>query len=64
MDGIESMCSHLPGIPAKLCKDEVEKMFPVAVSFLTTIVVSSCVSICVCDWSNIFYFLSCFLETI
>lgn len=39
MDGIESLCSHLPGTPAKLCKDEVEKMFPVAVTFLTTVVV-------------------------
>lgn len=40
MDGIESLCSHLPGASAKLCKDEVEKMFPLAVNFLTTIVVS------------------------
>lgn len=50
MDGIESLCSHLPGTPAKLCKDEVEKMFPVVVSFLTTIAVSVCVCqhSCVC----------------
>lgn len=40
MDEIESLCSHLPGIPAKLCKDEVEKIFPVAFTFLTTVVVS------------------------
>lgn len=40
MDGIESLCSHLPGTPAKLCKDEVEKMFPVVITFLTTVVVS------------------------
>lgn len=40
MDGIETLCSHLPGTPAKLCKDEVEKMFPMAIAFLTTIVVS------------------------
>lgn len=40
MDGIEGLCSHLPGTPAKLCKDEVEKMFPVVVTFLTTVVVS------------------------
>lgn len=40
MDGIENLCSHLPGTPAKLCKDEVEKMFPVAVTFLTTVMVS------------------------
>lgn len=40
MDGIENLCGHLPGPPAKLCKDEVEKMFPVAVTFLTTVMVS------------------------
>lgn len=44
MDGIESLCSHLPETPAKLCKDEVEKMFPVAVTFLTTVVVSLCIT--------------------
>ncbi|TWW66022.1 prosaposin-like [Takifugu flavidus] len=37
MDGIENLCTHLPGTPAKLCKDEVEKLFPVAVTFLTTV---------------------------
>lgn len=42
MDGIESLCSHLPGTPGQLCKDEVEKMFPVAVTFLTTVMVSVC----------------------
>lgn len=40
MDGIENLCGHLPGAPAKLCKDEVEKMFPVVVTFLTTVMVS------------------------
>lgn len=40
MDGIERLCDQLPGTPAKLCKDEVEKFFPVAVTFLTTAVVS------------------------
>lgn len=40
MDGIESLCSRLPGTPAKLCKDEVEKMFPLAVTYLTTVMVS------------------------
>lgn len=40
MEGIENLCSHLPGTPAKLCKAEVEKMFPVAVTFLTTVMVS------------------------
>ncbi|XP_029300419.1 surfactant protein Ba isoform X2 [Cottoperca gobio] len=36
MDGIESLCDLLPGpaSTAKLCKDEVEKMFPVIISFI------------------------------
>lgn len=46
MDGIEKICDHLPGPPttAKLCKEEVEKMLPVAINFMANIVVSS--------WSN------------
>lgn len=40
MAGIESLCDHLPGpaTTAKLCKDEVEKMFPLAMSFLSGVV--------------------------
>ncbi|XP_041816492.1 prosaposin-like [Chelmon rostratus] len=38
MDSIESMCDHLPGSAAKLCKEEVEKMLPVAINFMTAIV--------------------------
>lgn len=38
MDGIESVCSHLPGPAAKLCKDEVEKMLPIVINFMTAIV--------------------------
>ncbi|KAM7392965.1 hypothetical protein PAMA_007875 [Pampus argenteus] len=38
MDGIESLCDHLPGpaVAAKLCKEEVEKMFPVAIKLITS----------------------------
>ncbi|XP_040914994.1 prosaposin isoform X2 [Toxotes jaculatrix] len=35
MNGIESLCEHLPGPTAKICKDEVEKMLPLAINFLT-----------------------------
>ncbi|TDH01983.1 hypothetical protein EPR50_G00168630 [Perca flavescens] len=37
MDGIENMCDHLPGpaSTAKICKEEVEKMLPVAINFIT-----------------------------
>ncbi|XP_047425534.1 prosaposin [Mugil cephalus] len=40
MNGIESICDHLPGPAAtkKLCKDEVEKMLPMAIHFLTVMV--------------------------
>ncbi|KAM3599157.1 uncharacterized protein V6R79_001021 [Siganus canaliculatus] len=36
-DGIESLCAHLPGAAAKLCKDEVEKMLPLAINFMTAV---------------------------
>lgn len=39
MDIIESLCDHLPGPAAKPCKDEVEKMLPVAITFITTVAV-------------------------
>ncbi|CAF99299.1 unnamed protein product [Tetraodon nigroviridis] len=38
LDQIESFCSHLPGVSAKLCKEEVEKFFPLAITFLTSAV--------------------------
>lgn len=50
MDGIEKICNHLPGAAAKICKDEVEKMLPVAVNILTSVVVS-----CTKDSSSEYY---------
>lgn len=43
MNGIENMCDHLPGpaSTAKICKEEVEKMLPVAINFIAGVVVSS-----------------------
>ncbi|XP_044031097.1 prosaposin [Siniperca chuatsi] len=40
MNGIENLCDHLPGpaSTAKLCKEEVEKMFPLVINFITGIV--------------------------
>lgn len=40
MDAIDNMCDHLPGPPgtAKICKEEVQKLLPVAIKFLTSIV--------------------------
>ncbi|KAK2819092.1 hypothetical protein Q5P01_024653 [Channa striata] len=35
MNGIEGLCAHLPGPVGKACKDEVEKMFPLAITFIT-----------------------------
>ncbi|KAM4635557.1 surfactant protein Ba [Polymixia lowei] len=37
MNGLENLCDHLPGpaSAAKLCRTEVEKMFPMAIIFLT-----------------------------
>ncbi|XP_071322179.1 prosaposin [Trachinotus anak] len=38
MNSIESVCDHLPGPgTAKLCKEEVEKMFPLAINFITAV---------------------------
>ena len=39
-DGIDSICAHLPGPTAKLCKEEVDKMLPLAITFVTSVVVS------------------------
>lgn len=39
--GIENLCSRLPEPPAKICKEEVEKMLPIAISFITSAIVSS-----------------------
>nr|XP_015796614.2 prosaposin isoform X1 [Nothobranchius furzeri] len=33
--GIDSLCAQLPEAPAKICKLEVDKMLPVAITFLT-----------------------------
>ncbi|XP_051267882.1 prosaposin [Dicentrarchus labrax] len=38
MDGIESLCAHLPGPAAKVCKEEVEKMLPVAINLISTVI--------------------------
>ncbi|KAK2819093.1 hypothetical protein Q5P01_024654 [Channa striata] len=35
MNGIEGLCAHLPGPVSEACKDEVEKMFPLAITFIT-----------------------------
>lgn len=50
MDGIEKICDHLPGAAAKICKEEVEKMLPVAINILTSVVVS-----CMLDSSSEYY---------
>ncbi|XP_060932892.1 prosaposin-like isoform X2 [Limanda limanda] len=40
IDGIETLCDHLPGPPsmATLCRKEVEKMLPLAFTFITGLV--------------------------
>ncbi|KAF3702097.1 Prosaposin Proactivator polypeptide Saposin-A Protein A Saposin-B Cerebroside sulfate activator [Channa argus] len=38
MNGIEILCNHIPGPAGKICKDEVEKMFPLAITFITGVV--------------------------
>lgn len=40
MNGIESVCALMHGPAANLCKQEVEKMFPLAINFVTSILVS------------------------
>ncbi|XP_013859262.1 surfactant protein Ba [Austrofundulus limnaeus] len=35
MAGIDSLCAHLPEPAAKLCKEEVDKMLPLAITFVT-----------------------------
>lgn len=40
MHGLENLCSYLPGKSAAICKAELEKMFPLAITFLTAAVVS------------------------
>ncbi|KAM9306177.1 surfactant protein Ba [Pholidichthys leucotaenia] len=37
MDTVEDLCAHLPGPTADMCKDQVEKMFPIAINFLTSV---------------------------
>ncbi|AWP15196.1 putative prosaposin-like isoform 3 [Scophthalmus maximus] len=38
IDGFESLCDHLPAATARLCREEVEKMLPMAISFITGVV--------------------------
>lgn len=40
MGGIDALCAHLPGPAAKICKDEVDKMLPLAITFVTGVAVS------------------------
>ncbi|KAK5601103.1 hypothetical protein CRENBAI_004024 [Crenichthys baileyi] len=35
MGRIDALCAHLPGPAAKLCKEEVDKMLPLAITFVT-----------------------------
>ncbi|KAM4720307.1 surfactant protein Ba [Anableps anableps] len=35
MGSIDALCALLPGAAAKLCKDEVDKMLPLAITFVT-----------------------------
>ncbi|XP_017266236.1 prosaposin [Kryptolebias marmoratus] len=35
IQGIDSLCAYLPDPASKLCKDEVDKMLPVAITFVT-----------------------------
>ncbi|XP_047228891.1 prosaposin [Girardinichthys multiradiatus] len=38
MGRIDALCAHLPGPAAKLCKEEVDKMLPLAITFVTGVV--------------------------
>lgn len=40
MAGIDSLCTRLPEPAAKLCKEEVDKMLPLAITFVTGMAVS------------------------
>lgn len=40
MAGIDHVCSLLPGPAASLCKEEVDKMLPLAITFFTGVAVS------------------------
>ncbi|XP_034565823.1 prosaposin [Notolabrus celidotus] len=56
MAALDNVCDHLPGPPgtAKLCKDEVQKMLPMAINFLTAVVKPAevCKSLGLCGSSN------------
>ncbi|XP_034752567.1 prosaposin-like [Etheostoma cragini] len=56
IDGIENLCDHLPGpaSTAKLCKEEVEKMLPVAINLIAGAVKPAeiCKLIGLCDSSE------------
>ncbi|XP_026195324.1 prosaposin isoform X2 [Anabas testudineus] len=38
MTGIESLCDYMPGATSKLCKEEVEKMLPLAINLITGLI--------------------------
>lgn len=40
LEGIDSLCAHLPEPAAKVCKDEADKMLPIAITFVTAMAVS------------------------
>lgn len=40
MAGIDSLCTQLPEPAAKICKEEVDKMLPLAITFVTAMAVS------------------------
>lgn len=35
LEVIDSLCAHLPEPAAKVCKDDVDKMLPIAITFVT-----------------------------
>ncbi|XP_037340547.2 prosaposin [Pungitius pungitius] len=51
MDGLDKLCQVLPGPATKMCQDEVEKMLPMALSFIAGLVKPAdvCKIIGLCD---------------
>ncbi|XP_054468028.1 prosaposin [Anoplopoma fimbria] len=68
MDGLENLCDHLPGpaSTAKLCKDEVEKMLPLAITFIAGVVKPEqvCKAIGLCGSSDEQKMLSYFVKEV
>uniref|UniRef100_UPI0037E75DD2 prosaposin n=1 Tax=Semicossyphus pulcher TaxID=241346 RepID=UPI0037E75DD2 len=66
MDAIHNLCDHLPGPPgtAKLCKEEVDKILPVAINFITAVVKPAqlCKTIGLCGSSDKQKMLSYFVK--